>query len=108
MLVLSRKAGQSIKIGDDVTVHVIQMNSNQVRIGIDAPDDVLILRSEVKKHDDNGDGDLFKYLTDHEVENYKLWAHMHYKAGDEISELWHPVVRAECKLMNRRAKGELR
>ena len=47
MLVLTRKKEQMIQIGDDIIVKVIRTGRNQVKIGIDAPDDTRILRSEV-------------------------------------------------------------
>ncbi len=47
MLKLTRKTGESIIIGDDIRVTVLNINGNQVRIGIDAPDDVIILREEL-------------------------------------------------------------
>jgi carbon storage regulator len=48
MLVLSRKVGETISIGDDVTISVVKLSGNRVRIGIDAPDDVEVLRGELK------------------------------------------------------------
>ena len=47
MLVLSRKKGQSIEIGDGITVTVTQIKGNQVRIGIQAPPEVRIHRNEL-------------------------------------------------------------
>ncbi|OJW22176.1 MAG: hypothetical protein BGO49_19295 [Planctomycetales bacterium 71-10] len=47
MLVLSRKALQSVVIGQDVKITVIRVEGNQVRIGIEAPGDVRILRGEL-------------------------------------------------------------
>lgn len=47
MLVLSRKNGESIVIGGGITVTVINMKGNVVRLGIEAPVDVPILRSEL-------------------------------------------------------------
>jgi carbon storage regulator len=47
MLVLSRKVGQQIKISDNITITVVRVQGDKVRLGIDAPDDVLILRSEL-------------------------------------------------------------
>ena len=47
MLVLSRKSGQSIEIGDGITVTVTQIKGNQVRIGINAPAEVPIHRREL-------------------------------------------------------------
>ena len=47
MLILTRKPGESINIGDDVSVVVLSNRGNQVRIGINAPKEVTILREEV-------------------------------------------------------------
>lgn len=48
MLVLSRRLEETIIIGDDIKVTVLGINGNQVRIGIDAPKDVRVDRSEVR------------------------------------------------------------
>lgn len=48
MLVLSRKTGETICIGKDVTVTVVKLSGNRVRIGIEAPEDVEVLRGELK------------------------------------------------------------
>lgn len=53
MLVLTRKPGQWIAIGDDITVYVREINGNQVKLGIEAPDDVIILRNEIIGKSDN-------------------------------------------------------
>jgi len=47
MLVLSRKSGQRIKLGDSIRVTVIRVQGDQVRIGIEAPHDMLVLREEL-------------------------------------------------------------
>jgi len=47
MLLLTRRYGESIHIGDDIKVTVLNVNGNQVKTGIDAPDDVDIFREEV-------------------------------------------------------------
>lgn len=47
MLVLSRRIGESIVIGDNVTVTVVDIDRGKIRIGIDAPRDVPVLRSEL-------------------------------------------------------------
>lgn len=49
MLVLSRKAGQKIHIGDDIVVEVRRVAGNRVTIALDAPRDVRILRGELEK-----------------------------------------------------------
>ncbi len=47
MLVLSRKKEEEIRIGDEVTIKVISIKGGVVRLGIDAPKDVSIVRSEL-------------------------------------------------------------
>lgn len=47
MLVLTRKLGETICIGDDIKITVIKIKGKQARIGIEAPDGVTILREEV-------------------------------------------------------------
>jgi carbon storage regulator len=47
MLVLSRKPGEQVVIGNGVTVTVLGVIGNRVRVGIDAPDQVRILRAEL-------------------------------------------------------------
>ena len=47
MLILTRKSGESITIGDDVKITVIEVKGKQVRIGIDAPRNYIIHREEV-------------------------------------------------------------
>ncbi len=47
MLILTRKAGQTIRIGDDVSISVVEIRGNQVRLGINAPRSVTVHREEV-------------------------------------------------------------
>jgi len=47
MLVLSRKSQESITIGGNITVRIISIRGNTVRLGIEAPQEVSILRSEL-------------------------------------------------------------
>jgi carbon storage regulator len=47
MLILTRKVGEALMIGDDVTVTVLAVKGNQVRIGIDAPKNVPVHREEI-------------------------------------------------------------
>ncbi|GAB4010179.1 carbon storage regulator CsrA [Nocardioides ultimimeridianus] len=47
MLVLSRRVGESVVIGDDVTVTVLEVRGDVVRIGIDAPRSVTVHRAEL-------------------------------------------------------------
>jgi carbon storage regulator CsrA len=52
MLVLSRKVGERIVIGDDVTLVVSRVSGNRVSIGIEAPDHVKVIRGELKRFRD--------------------------------------------------------
>lgn len=47
MLVLSRRVNQSIKIGDDIEIMIIEVRGDQVRVGVNAPRDVTVHRKEV-------------------------------------------------------------
>lgn len=47
MLILSRNEGQTIYIGDNIKVTVLGINGKQVRIGVDAPDEVAVDREEI-------------------------------------------------------------
>jgi carbon storage regulator len=49
MLILTRKQGESITIGDDIVVTVIGVSGNQIRLGIQAPREVRVLREEIYK-----------------------------------------------------------
>lgn len=47
MLILSRKTGEKIRIGDDVIVTICAIDRNKIRVGIEAPADVKVMRTEV-------------------------------------------------------------
>ena len=47
MLILTRRVGESLMIGDDVTITVLGVKGNQVRIGVDAPKEVAVHREEI-------------------------------------------------------------
>ena len=47
MLVLTRKEGEAIAIGDDITITVVSVKGGQVKLGINAPRDVAVHREEV-------------------------------------------------------------
>ena len=50
MLVLSRKESQRIKLGDSIVVTIVRVSGDKVRLGIEAPPDILVLREELEPH----------------------------------------------------------
>jgi len=55
MLILSRKPGESIMIGDNIEIRIVEVNGKQVKFAIDAPRDISVYRQEVytKIRDEN-------------------------------------------------------
>ena len=47
MLILTRRVGESLMVGDDISVTVLDVKGNQVRIGVNAPRDVEVHREEI-------------------------------------------------------------
>lgn len=77
MLILTRKPGECITIGDDVRIQVIEIRGKQVRIGIEAPKEYVIHREEV-------------YLRIQE-EN-KLAAEKSPLSLKALGDLWHKMI----------------
>lgn len=48
MLVLSRKEGERLRLGDSITLTIVKLNGDKVRLGIEAPEDLLVLREELE------------------------------------------------------------
>ena len=75
MLVLSRKQNEKIRIGKDIVITIVNLSDNSVKIGIEAPNSVKILRdelyesvkqqvSEAQKHTAEVDSDMLKILKE--------------------------------------------
>lgn len=52
MLVLNRTPGQVFTIGDDIRITIVSVNGKNVRVGIEAPREVTVLRAELEKRDE--------------------------------------------------------
>jgi carbon storage regulator len=48
MLVLSRKVGERVRIGEDIVVTIVDIRGDKVRLGFEAPDDIPIVRTELE------------------------------------------------------------
>lgn len=59
MLILTRRAGETLMIGENITVTVCAINGNQVKLGLTAPPEVKILREELVPHQGWAEGGPF-------------------------------------------------
>jgi len=75
MLVISRKIDEKIKIGEDIEIIILGIDKNQVKIGIEAPKNISIIRSEL--------------LENIKKENIKAAKTIEEKAIKEISKVLH-------------------
>ena len=57
MLVLSRRQSERIRLGDSIVVTIVRVSGDKVRLGIEAPPDVLVLRDELRPHKPATDGE---------------------------------------------------
>lgn len=73
MLILTRKSGEGIRIGDDIRVVILEIKGNQIRIGIEAPQNTQVHRDEVyekiKMENIKASGATTEYLQ----KLFKIW-----------------------------------
>ena len=60
MLILTRRIGEKLTIGDDTEIAILDIKGSQVRVGITAPQDVLILREELLANDNEEGADVLE------------------------------------------------
>lgn len=72
MLVLTRKPQQSIQIADDITVSIVRVKGNTVQLGIKAPKQYTILRTELLAREPAADSCAGDVETSNEVENGEM------------------------------------
>ncbi len=53
MLVLSRRENERIRLGDSIVVTVVRLSGDKVRLGIEAPADIVVLRDELQPHSES-------------------------------------------------------
>jgi carbon storage regulator len=61
MLVLSRREHERIKLGDSIVITVVKVGGDRVRLGIEAPTNVLVLRGELEKRPGNPHAEREEY-----------------------------------------------
>ena len=52
MLILTRRIGESLKIGDEIEISIVKVKGNQIVLGIEAPREISIIRSELLEEDE--------------------------------------------------------
>lgn len=73
MLILTRKSGEGIRIGNDIRVVILEIKGNQVRIGIEAPETTQVHRDEVYEKIKSANISASSATTEHLQELFKLW-----------------------------------
>ncbi len=86
MLILTRKTGEKIRIGDDIVLSVVEISKGVVKLGIDAPREVAILRQEV-----------FDRVRDENIASAHAGVAGLFKAADIMKSVVPPVKQNDDK-----------
>ena len=77
MLILSRRAGESIYVGGDIRFTILKMQGRQVKIGLEVPGDVTVYREEVYRRVVNQNRDALQILNEDLMKIAQLWETRH-------------------------------
>ena len=77
MLILSRRAGESIYVGGDIRFTILKMQGRQVKIGLEIPGDVTVYREEVYRRVVNQNRDALQILNEDLMKIAQLWETTH-------------------------------
>ena len=77
MLILSRRAGDSIYVGGDIRFTILKMQGRQVKIGLEVPGDVTVYREEVYRRVVNQNRDALQILNEDLMKIAQLWETTH-------------------------------
>lgn len=73
MLILTRKSGEGIRIGDDIRVVILEIKGNQIRIGIEAPQNTQVHRDEVYEKIKMENIKASEATTEYLQKLFKIW-----------------------------------
>lgn len=73
MLILTRRSGEGLRIGEDIKVVILEVKGNQVRIGIDAPQEIQVHREEVYERIKAENIKAASVTPDYLQKLFKLW-----------------------------------
>lgn len=73
MLILTRRSGEGVRIGEDVRIVILEIKGNQVKIGIEAPEDTQVHRDEVYERIKTENIEASTATTEHLQRLFKLW-----------------------------------
>lgn len=73
MLILTRKSGEGIRVGDEIKVVILEVKGNQVRVGIEAPQNIQVHRDEVYERIKSENITAASVTPDYLQRLFKLW-----------------------------------